>query len=124
MQLLRYRKDVIQDGSVDRGASILREPSPPNSDCETEIVSEEDQGNDSDGGASDVSVVKIMSDDPMAAARAAAILKMVRMVHSLLIIFSLTGMIGLRLDKLLPSPKCMSAYSIFASVSYTASVLS
>ena len=77
---------------MDRGASILREPSPPNSDCETEIVSEEDQGNDSDGGASDVSVVKIMSDDPMAAARAAAILKMVRMVHSLLIIFSLTGM--------------------------------
>ena len=36
-----------------------------------------DEDSSSDDAISDTSVVKIMSDDPMAAARAAAILKMV-----------------------------------------------
>ncbi|OCB84190.1 hypothetical protein A7U60_g8866 [Sanghuangporus baumii] len=79
VHLLKYGKDTTQDELVTRGASLLREPSPPNhqiSDCETEIATEEDPDGDSEGGASDLSVVKIMSDDPMAAARAAAILKM------------------------------------------------
>ncbi|KAL5490230.1 hypothetical protein ACEPAI_5063 [Sanghuangporus weigelae] len=79
VHLLKYGKDATPDELVTRGASLLREPSPPNhqlSDCETEIATEEDPDGDSEDGASDLSVVKIMSDDPMAAARAAAILKM------------------------------------------------
>lgn len=92
MQDNQYEKDGTQDKLEDHSASLLRVPCPPNSDCETEITTEEDQEDNSDGGASDVSVVKIMSDDPMAAARAAAILKLVRMLCLLLDIFEFTEM--------------------------------
>lgn len=83
MHLLKYGKDATQDDLMDRSVSLLREPSPPNhhlSDCETEIAAEGDQDGDSEEGDGDTSVVKIVSDDPMAAARAAAILKMVRVL--------------------------------------------
>ena len=43
-----------------------------------------DEDTSSDEAISDTSVVKIMSDDPMAAARAAAILKMVSFEYRLL----------------------------------------
>ena len=70
----------MKDGSISpRGTP------PPDgdlSDCDTEVITDEETGDDSGDATVDLSVVKIMSDDPMAAARAAAILKMVRMYRS------------------------------------------
>lgn len=62
----------------------MRKPQEPvdsdASGAETELEGTDDPENDTDGSGADLSVVKIMSEDPMAAARAAAILKMVRLV--------------------------------------------
>ncbi|KAI5124349.1 hypothetical protein M0805_008956 [Coniferiporia weirii] len=78
-------KDAIsgQLGDTPHGevGQVLLDPEvsvPPNgnlSGCETDVATDELES-DSDEGAGDLSVIKIMSDDPMAAARAAAILKM------------------------------------------------
>ena len=60
----------------------LRVPAPPDADLsglETELEGDTNSENESDEGI-DLGVIKIISDDPMAAARAAAILKMVRLL--------------------------------------------
>lgn len=63
-----------------RNEFLSRKPDEPAdsdvSGAETELVGSDNEDDDGETSA-DLSVVKIMSEDPMAAARAAAILKMV-----------------------------------------------
>ena len=80
----QQRKEALKP-NAQRHEFLVRKPAEPAdsdaSEVETEIEGSDDPEGETDGSADD-SVVKIMSEDPMAAARAAAILKMVHTVST------------------------------------------
>ena len=82
MHELQKRQEASQR-DTQRHEFLIRKPEEPvDSDAsgETEAEGTDDGDEDTDASA-DLSVVKIMSEDPMAAARAAAILKMVSFIR-------------------------------------------